>query len=198
LSTIFPEAAIYDRATLFGRHRTGFAQSVKEWGQELGVSSLVMMADKVEAGAALGDLRAQSRAGAWETFARMSSTRAFASLVGGEAAFHELALEASRRSRLGLRVFLLSITGSLSLSYTRTRFCSGCGEICSFEHFISCPAMGDALGPLMAEYVAAGEWKLFVDLLLGRFEVFIHLIRGGQLLAEESELFDALHFESSD
>jgi hypothetical protein len=116
-------------------------------------------------------------------------------LVGWED-YRELALEASRRSRLGLRVFMLSTSGSLSLSSTRSRCCPGCGTLLTFEHFISCATLGDDLRALFADYGRSKEWKLFIDVLLGRFETFIHFIRGGQCDDEETALFSMLHKEA--
>jgi hypothetical protein len=192
LNTIFPEAAIFDRQTLFDRHRIGFAQTVKDWGLELGVPFLFRLSGTPEADAALGEQRERALVGAWETFSRMSSTCAFATLVGGGAAFRELALEASRRSRLGLRIFLLVASGSLSMSYFRSRHCPGCGDLCTFVHFVECSSLGANLKPLLSQYAAEEKWKEFIDLLLSRFMVFVHLVRGGQLSVEENDLFDAL------
>ncbi len=95
------------------------------------------------------DLRVQGLEGYWEQFAKMPSTMFLASLIQGREDFYQVALEASRRSRLGLRIFLLAITGSLAQSYLRSRFCSECGVKFDFEYFISCPAFGDSLLPAL-------------------------------------------------
>ncbi len=41
-------------------------------------------------------------------------------------------------------------------------------------------------------FLISSDWRGVVDLLLGRFQVFVHAVRGGELSAEESELFNLL------
>jgi hypothetical protein len=198
LSTILAEAIIYDRGFLFEHHRTGFLQSIKDWGGQLGLQELHLVGDRGEVSSQLDAARQVSLNGTWDTFARMPSTGLVASLVGSRAHFHAVALEASRYSQLGLRVFLLAITGSLAQSYLRTRACHSCGVQYSFEHFVTCPSLGVDLLRLLETAVANEDWKGFVRILFGRFQVFSHFHRGGVCEPDESDLFAALDDDSGD
>jgi hypothetical protein len=193
LDTILPEALIYDRGYLFEHHRTGFLQ-VKVWGLQLGLPDLFLCGDRGEAAGQLAVARERLLDSTWDTFARMPSTALVAAMLGSRAHFHEAALAASRFSRLGLRVFLLAITGSLALSYCKTRAYYRCVVNFSFEHFLSCPELGgEDCRPHLRAVVEKEDWKVFVSVILGRFEVFFHFFRGGECDQDMIELFEALN-----
>jgi hypothetical protein len=158
LDTLFPKAPFYDRGFLFDRHRTGFLQTVKDWGQQLELPDLFLVGDRSEASGMLTATREQALDSAWDNFSRISSTRFPASVLSGRGNFYEVSLAASRVSRLGLHVFLLAITASLSQSYLRSRL-----------------------------------WDKFAFVILGRFQVFIHLHRGGHCERDEVDLFETLN-----
>jgi hypothetical protein len=176
----------------------GFTQGIKDWGQQLGLHELELNADISGVRGLLHDNRVQALDSTWDMFARMPSTRFFASLIRDRHDFHQVALEASRRSRLGLRVFLLAITGSLSQSYLKTRKCPACGAGFDFEHFVSCSFLGVPLVPALTRLGGDKDWKEFVSLILFRFQVFIHLFRQGHCDADESELFEQLCSEKEE
>jgi hypothetical protein len=188
-----PEAIIFDRGFLFERHRTGFLQGIKDWGLQLGLPDLYRVGDKEEAAGQLDAALSKHLEGAWDAFSRMSSTSLAASILKDRSNFHQTALAASRFSRLGLRVFLLALTGSLALSYTHSRACLSCGTQFTFRHFLSCAALGADLEPVMREAVNREDWRKVAVLVLSRFQVFIHLHRGGQCEQEETDLFAALN-----
>jgi hypothetical protein len=191
--TLFPEALIFDRGYLFERHRTGFNQSIKDWGTQLGIDDLFLVTDRVVASEKLQAVREKTLDSAWETFSRMPSTCLVASMLGVREGLSRAAGEASKVSRLGLRVFLLAATGSLAQSYIHTRSCPPCGVRFDFAHFLSCPLLGDDLHPRLVDCGAREEWKEFVTLILGRFHTFIHFFRDGQCDSDEVELFTALN-----
>jgi hypothetical protein len=122
----------------------------------------------------------------------MRSTSTAATIFSSRQAFHSTVLEASKFGALGVRAVLLSVTGSLSLSYAKSRLCV-CGEKFTFEHFLSCSFLGRSMRPTLELFVAHEEWKDASIALLSRFEVYLHAVRGGELRAEECELFSALH-----
>jgi hypothetical protein len=109
--------------------------------------------------------------------------------------FYQAALTASRFSRLGLRVFLLALSGSLAQSYLHSRACHICGLQFTFQHFLNCTALGADLEPLIRDAASKEDWEKFVLIVLGRFQVFIHLHRGGQCEQDECDLFAALNEE---
>jgi hypothetical protein len=191
--TLFPEALIFDRGWLFERHRTGFNQSIKDWGTQLGIDDLFLSTDSVVANDKLRAVREKSLDSAWEAFSRMPSTCLVASMLGGREGFSKTTVAASEVSRLGLRVFLLATTGSLAQSYIRTRSCHSCGVSFDFAHFLSCPFLGEDLRPRLMDSGAREEWKEFAMLVLGRFQTFIHFHRGGHSDVDEADLFSALN-----
>jgi hypothetical protein len=192
LKTLFPEAVFYDRGLLFTRHRVGFLQVIKDWGQLLGLSDLYTVGGKEEAAGMLDQLRLDTLDSTWDTFSRMSSTKLVAELVGNRRNFYEVSLTASRLSRLGLRVFLLAVTGSLAQSYLRSRACTVCGVNFTFEHFASCSALGQDLLPLLSLARESEDWEQFILLIVSRFQVFLHFHRGGICDQDETDLFTAL------
>jgi hypothetical protein len=107
-------------------------------------------------------------------------------------AFHNTVLEASKYGALGVRAALLSITGSLSVSYAMSWFCV-CGCKFSFEHFLSCPSLGSCTLPTLELAVAREDWKGASVVILSRFEVYFHAGRGGELRTDECDLFSALN-----
>ncbi len=195
LPTLLPEALIFDRGFLFARHQMGFTQGLYEWGAELGFENFHLLVNKGSGAGLLCDLRGRTMDSHWDNFSWMSSTKAFANLIGSRFAFRQVAVEASRRSRLGLRVFLLAISGSLAQSYLKSRTCSFCQCRFDFEHFISCSALGEELFSVLQERVVAEDWKGVADLVISRFRVFIHLYRQGQCDGDENELFDSLDLD---
>jgi hypothetical protein len=91
-----------------------------------------------------------------------------------------------------VRALLLAITGTLSISYCKSRDCMICGSKFSFEHFLSCPLLGPCVGPSVSAFIDARDWLGTARLLLSRFEVFVHATRGGEMSDEETDLFGAL------
>jgi hypothetical protein len=192
VDTLFSEAVVCDRAVLFQRGRRGFSQTTKEWLEQLGLSLLVYESDTsvIRAAHLLG--RERSMDEAWTRFAGMRSTSFAAGILGSRSALYQIVREASKFSRLGVRAVVLSMSGSLGLSYQRSRVCLDCGVPWSFEHFLNCPSLGSPVQHLLEAHVAAKSWEDASLLLLGRFEVFLHYVKQGQFTAEETELFSAI------
>ncbi len=197
LNTLLPEAIVYDRGLLFEHHRRGFLQMVKDWGLQIGLPELYSVSDRGEAAGALEAALHRSLDSSWDTFARMSSTKFAASILADRHAFHQVSLASSRFSRLGLRVFLLAITGSLAQSYLGSRACHSCGTQFSFQHFLTCPTLGADLEPVLRSAVSNEDWGRVALIVLGRFQVFIHFYRGGVCDSDETALFEALNDEVS-
>jgi hypothetical protein len=196
-STLFPEALVFDRGVLFALHRRGVSQDFKDWCDFRGFSSLSLAANPGVVRAELEESRAVVKGEEWVQFASMSSTSYAASIFQSPSAFYCTVFEASKLSRLGVRALLLSVTGSLSLSYCKSRNCLLCGSKFSFEHFLECDVLGPCAAPSLAAFVQAKDWFGAARLILSRFQVFVHAIRGGELSSEESELFEALDREDS-
>jgi hypothetical protein len=192
LPTLLPEALVYDRGYLFSRHKVGFTAVMQSWGVELGLDNFHLVADRSEGANLLREVRGRHLDSNWETFSRMPSTREFAGFLGSRVALRAIAVEASRRSRLGLRVLLLAGTGSLAQSYLNTRFCPVCLLKYDFVHFISCPALGEDLSASLLRFVGDEDWRSFSDLILSRFRVFIQFFRQGHYDADEQDLFECL------
>jgi hypothetical protein len=189
--TIFPEAIVCDRALLLGRHRVGFSQCLREWCQFLHYDDVFDAERMTDVRARLTAVRGVRREGHWSQFSSMPSTAHAASLFATPAALHSTVLAASKFGLLGVRVALLALTGSLSVSYTKSRGCI-CGEQFSFAHFLSCATLGPCRTQSLRLAVEREDWRGAASLLLSRFEVFIHAFRGGELSAEESDLFEQL------
>lgn len=68
-----------------------------------------------------------------------------------------------------------------------------CGEVFSFEHLLSCPALGIDLRPQISALKEAQAWDKFAFLVIGRFQIFIHCHRGGQCERDEEILFETLN-----
>lgn len=148
LATVFPEALFYDRGLLFECYRTGFLQVIKDWGLLLGLPDLFRAGDRTEVVGLLQEAQQGFLDSTWDSFARMSSTSLIASMVANRRNFREVSLPASKLSHAGLRIFLLSITGSLAhQSYLKSRACHHCGVNYTFKHFLGCSALGPELGP---------------------------------------------------
>jgi hypothetical protein len=137
----------------------------------------------------LNDRGSQDLDSAWEQFARMPSTKSIATLVGSCENFFQGALTASRFSKLGVRVFILSVTGCLAQSYLKTRTCPPCGEKFDFDHLLSCPVLGESIYPTLFQACQQCEWESFVEILFLRFHVFLHYYKDGVLGDEENNLF---------
>jgi hypothetical protein len=188
-STLFPEAVICDRGFLFASHRRGYSQSLKDWCDHLGFPDLFFASDMARVRTDL-EARRVARVGEhWGLFSSMSSTSFAASIFSSPASFHSTAFEASKSGRLGVRAFLLCVTGTLSLSYCKSKMCTLCGDRFSFEHLLSCDFLGPPAAVSLRAFVEAKDWKGCAVFILSRFEVFVHAIRGGELSDEESELF---------
>jgi hypothetical protein len=189
LPTLFPEALLADRGVLFSRGRKGYSQILFDWCSLLGLSDLFFEYERVTIRSALVDRKAAQNDQDWLLFSEMDSTRFAASLLPSRHAVFSVLLEASRLSKLGVRALMLIFSGSLTLSYTGSRFCF-CGGRSSFEHFVSCDSLGPNLVPTVQLLVQRESWKDLSVLFLSRFHVFLQATRGGQLTIEESELFD--------
>jgi hypothetical protein len=197
VDTIFPEALVYDRGVLFESHRGGFVQSIRDWGCLFGLPALFLAPDKGLAAHQLDESRISELDTIWDSFSEMTSTRALARLLGGRESFLGTAQAASRFSRLGLRIFILAGTGSLSQSYLKTRDCPQCGVRFDFDHYLCCPALGPELMASLSSYVAVKEFDKFSVAILSRFQVFLHCFRGGQTNKDEDELFAFLDDHAS-
>jgi hypothetical protein len=192
--TLFPEALIYDRGHLFAKHRVGFTESIRTWGVHLGLTNAHLETSQMAVAGQLEGARGHNLDGAWEVFSRMTSTKYIASILGNRRNFYQVASEASRFSRLGLRVFLLAATGSLAQSYISSRFCPHCFVKFDFVHFLSCGTLGEDLRPALVAASEREDWKDFSAIIMSRFRVFIHLYRHGQCDSEECDLFERLDF----
>jgi hypothetical protein len=197
-STLLPEALIFDRGFLFERHRTGFTQAIKDWGQQLGLGDIHFETSRAAVAHTLAEARSRELDAVWDAMARMPSTKLIADMTGCRGHFYQTVVEASRFSRLGLRVFLLVVTGSLAQSYLKSRVCPFCLCKFDFEHFLCCAALGPDLYPTLKMRAEDEDWKGFSCLILSRFQVFIHYFRHGQCDVDECELFSALDFQDDD
>jgi hypothetical protein len=197
LDTIFPEAIVCDRGSLLGKHRKGYSQTLLEWCQFLGVPAAFDSISLAEVREAVATSRARSHEDDWSRFSSMSSTRFAATVFGSRDAISSTLSEASRFGSLGVRVVLLALTGSLSVSYLKSRSCL-CGEKFTFEHYLSCSLLNHSIYPTLQACIGNGDWRGAAVVLLSRFEVFVHAARGGELRSEEVELFQALNASVSD
>jgi hypothetical protein len=170
------------------RHGLGFTASLKDWGEHLGLQAFHFICDRPSGSSVLREARDKDGDANWDLFVRMPSTREFGELIGSCAAFYQMALEASRCSRLGLRGFLLAGTGSLAQSYLHTRSCPSCFVMFDFLHFILCPCLGKDLSGYLSRFIAKEDWESFVNLLLSRFRVSITFFRPGAYDDEGSAL----------
>jgi hypothetical protein len=193
LPTLFPEAVVLDRAWLLEKHRKGYSQILRDWCEQLGLLDLFYKCDSSLFRSGLVSRRERSQDNDWEVFSSMPSTRFAASIFCSRKAVYMTVLEASRLSRLAVRVILLAVSGSLSMSYSRTKLCHICGERFDFEHFLSCRHLGVALEHRLSYLIMCEDWRAAALLLLSRFQVFIHAARAGEVTAEENELFDLLN-----
>jgi hypothetical protein len=190
--TILPEAFICDRGFLLARHRKGFSQSISDWCQFLGVGEAFGASDLGMARAVVRGRESARRDADWLTFSTMSSTTMAARIFESREALYGALLEASKFGSLGVRAFLLAITGSLSVSYAKSRFCF-CGCKFTFEHFLSCPLLGSCALPSLCSAVHEKDWRGAAVVILSRFEVYVHYLRGGELRDEEADLFSLLN-----
>jgi hypothetical protein len=122
----------------------------------------------------------------------MSSTAFAASIFPSRLALYDTVLEASKFGALGVRASLLSLTGSLKVSYAKSRLCV-CGTKFTCEHFLSCSLLGRNVTCLLKLAVEQKDWRGAAIVLLSRFEVYLHAIRGGELRNDECDLFSALN-----
>jgi hypothetical protein len=86
---------------------------------------------------------------------------------------------------------MLIFTGSLAVSYGRSRFCL-CGEKFSFIHFTQCSLLGPHLLPSLQLAVERDDWQGVVVPLILPFQVYLHAARNGDIRDEEAELFSLL------
>jgi hypothetical protein len=199
LPTLLPEAIVCDRGFLLARHRKGYSQSLLEWCQFAGVHEAFEATSMAEVRNVLATSRYARRDVLWTQFAEMKSTSAVASLVGSPVTLYPILLEASKLGLLGVRVIILIFTGSLAVSYGKSRHCF-CGEKFSFIHFTECSLLGPCLLPTLQLAVEREDWQGVVVPLLSRFQVYLHAVRNGEIREEEAALFlslDDLVVESS-
>jgi hypothetical protein len=189
LPTLFPEAVIFDRGFLFSQRRKGFSQIVHDWCTFLGLTDLFFEYDRPAVRSRLIARKNALNDDDWRLFSVMDSTSFAASLFESRPALHSVLTEVSKFSKLGVRAVMLSLSGSLALSYDRSRLCI-CGGRLNCEHFLTCASLGSDLVPGLRLLVKAEDWSEVSVILLTRFYVYIHAIRGGELTAEENELFD--------
>jgi hypothetical protein len=197
-STLFPEAFVCDRGFLFNKHRRGFSQDFKDWCDFLNLGELYLAEHPSSVRLGLEAARKTKREGDWDLFCSMKSTAFAGTLFRSPSNFHSVILEASKISRLGVRAILLACTDTLSISYCKSKDCILCGERFSFDHFLTCSVLGPCVSPSLAAFIDAKDWAGVSCLLLSRFQVFIHAIRGGELSSDETDLFDALVSIGSD
>jgi hypothetical protein len=183
---------VLDRAWLLEKHHKGYSQIAKDWCEQLGLLEFFYKCDLPLFRSSLVSRRELGQDSDWEIFSSMPSTRFAASIFCSRKAVYFTVMEASRLSRLAVRVILLAVSGSLSMSYMRSKVCHVCGERFDFEHFLSCRHLGVALEHRLAYLVMCEEWREAAFLLLSRFQVFIHAARAGEVTSEENELFDLL------
>lgn len=63
LPTVLPEALVYDRGCLFEKHRLGFTQILRDWGQQLGHPDLVFLTDCTEVKGILSEAKVREMEG---------------------------------------------------------------------------------------------------------------------------------------
>jgi hypothetical protein len=122
----------------------------------------------------------------------MPLTSFISSILGSRESLHQIVFEASRFSLLGVRAVVLSFSGALSLSYCKTRFSLLCGEKFTCEHLFSCAQLGAPISHVFSACIDARDFQGAARVVLSRFEVFLHSVRG-DLPLEEQELFDRLN-----
>jgi hypothetical protein len=192
VETLLPEAMLCDRLVLFREHRRGFSQTVKEWAEQLNLTSVLFVSDAGKVRDAHQVAKEAVLDEAWTRFTEMSSTAYAASLFETRWAVYQVLREASTLSRLGVRASMLAISGSLALSYTGRRDCGKCGCRFTFEHFLQCPELGTPREHTLVAAVGNKDWPGAACVILSRFEVFMHLVKGGNFSADEAELFESL------
>jgi hypothetical protein len=190
--TIFPEAVICDRGFLLARHRVGFSQSFKEWCEYYRVDEAFEAGTMDEVRRVIATSRAGVRDAEWLQFAGMSSTADAAALFGSPTALFSTVLEASKFGLLGVRASVLAISGALSVSYDKSRFCI-CGEKFSFLHFLDCSILGPARSCSLHLEIEREDWAGAALIILSRFEVYLHFVRSGALRGEEHDLFSLIN-----
>jgi hypothetical protein len=186
LETLFPEAVICDRGLLFARHRKRYFQILYEWCQFAGLGEAFEARDMTEVRGVLATPRVARRDSEWELFSTMPSTAFVSSVFRTFSALHSTMLELSWFGSLGARVGSLAITGALFTSYNKSRFCT-CGLKFTFSCFLSCVVLA---GPCRVQSlcfaVEREDWREAASVILSGFEVYLHLIRGGELRGDES------------
>ncbi len=68
-----------------------------------------------------------------------------------------------------------------------------CGSKFTFQHFLCSEMLGKSRVATLELAVERDDWWDVAVAILSRFKVYLHLICGGELRAEESELFDLLN-----
>ncbi len=197
LPTLFPEAVIFDRGFLFPKAKKGYSQILFDWCTLLGSPELIYEYDRNSVRAKLLEKKSAQDDRDWLLFSEMESTKFAASLFQSRSAVYSILFEASKFTKLGVRAVMLSLSGALSFSYSNSRSCV-CGSRLSCEHFLTCPSLGHDLVPLFRSLVESGDWREISVLLLTRFHVYLHAIRGGELTRDENDLFDCLFADVSD
>ncbi len=191
LDTLLPEAVICDRGFLLPRHRRGYSQITRDWCQFFRVDGVFEAGNMAGVRATLAEFSEVRKRSDWEQFAGMSSTAFAADLFVHPSAFYSTVLKASRSGLLGVCVTLLAVTGSLTVSYLRSRNC-GCGVKFSFQHFLSCSVLGPDRSPSLRLAIECQDWREAAGIIVFQFMVFIHAFCGGDLSPEESDLFSLI------
>jgi hypothetical protein len=170
---------------------------VKEWCQFLKLEEAFDCGSMAEVRGVLATSREARLASLWEVFTGMRSTAFVASLVGSPSALSSILHEASKFGILGVCASLLIFTGSLAVSYDKSHFCV-CGENFSFHLFWECPRLRLCRTHSLRLAVERKDWQEVAVIILSRFELYLHAIRGGKLWAEEIELFSNLNSAVTD
>ncbi len=92
LKTLFPEAIVCDRGFLFGRHRKGFSQILREWCEQLGLLDVFFERELSVVRARVQEERRSRVASNWESFSSMRSTSFAATVFGSPEAVYSVIL----------------------------------------------------------------------------------------------------------
>jgi hypothetical protein len=196
LSTLFPEAVVCDRGLLFAVHRQGYSRVLYEWCQFFKFGDAFEAVDMSVVRGVLATLRQTQMDSLWQQFSSMPSTAFAASVFSSPRGFYSSLLEASKFGLLGVRAVVLAVTGSLSVSYDRSRFCHR-GEKFTFCHFLGCSLLGPGRSDSLRLAVECEDWRSVALTVLSRFELYLHISRSGHF-REEQELFSLLARDESD
>ncbi len=178
--TLFPKAVVCNRGFLLGRHWKGYSQPLLEWSQFAGLETAFAARDMTVVRGVIATSSSAAQDSEWVTLSSMPSTAFADSLFRSPSALFDTMLELSRFGSLGVRIGALTLTGALSTSYAKSRRCV-CGTKFSFSHFLECSALGPCRSHSLRHAVDFEEWRDVASIILSRFEVYLHAIRGGEL-----------------